>query len=523
VQLREIKGKHVTVVGLARSGIGAANLLSELGATVTVTEMKTEAELQDLIPSLSPSVKVALGSHPEDIFIKTDMVVISPGVTLDIPPLGLAKLKGIPIIGELELAYQIVMGNELRVMSKNKNSKVNSSLITHHSSPFFLAVTGTNGKSTTTALLGFMMKKGGFQTIVGGNIGNALTEEILKQVKSQKSKVRPPTCPPLLKGGFEGGCSLNSDLNSSIDYIVAEISSFQLESIKDFRPRVATIVNITPDHLDRYHSLEEYSDAKARIFENQGEGDFLVLNWDDPETMKVKSEKLTVKSKKPKIIYFSRREEVEGLYFKDGMVHCNLPPMTGTVPSLTPCHFPLIRADEIKIKGVHNLENAMAASAMALLAGCPVDAVIDSLKEFSGLEHRLEFVREMNGVMYFNDSKGTNVGAVIKSLESFQKPIILIAGGRDKAGDFSLLRQLVEERAKALVLIGEASEKIRKALGDITDTVMAKDLRDAVHVARSKAAKGDVVLLSPVCASFDMFVNFEDRGRQFKKIVAEME
>jgi UDP-N-acetylmuramoylalanine--D-glutamate ligase len=504
VQLREIKGKHVTVVGLARSGIGAANLLSELGANVTVTDIKTEEELKDFIPGLGPSVRLALGGHPEDIFLSADMLVVSPGVPLDISPISKAKEKGIPIIGELELAYQII-SSKFKVQSSKLGGKRG-----------FLAITGTNGKSTTTALLGFMMKKGGFQTIVGGNLGNALTEEILKQVKSQKSKVRPPACPLLLRGEFEGGCSLNSDLNLSIDYIVAEVSSFQLESIKDFRPGVATILNITPDHLDRYLSFEQYGLAKARIFKNQGEGDFLVLNWDDPAVMKVKSEKLKVKSEKPGIFYFSRREKVEGLYSKDGQIYCNFPDL-----SLDTHHLTLIRADEIKIKGVHNLENAMAASVMALLAGCPVEAVIDSLREFSGLEHRLEFVRELDGVSYFNDSKGTNVGAVIKSLESFSEPIILIAGGRDKAGDFSLLRQLVGEKVKSLILIGEAGEKIRKALGDLAATVMAKDLKEAVEMSRSIAIKGDVVLLSPACASFDMFVNFEDRGRQFKKLVAE--
>ncbi len=497
MQLREIKGKHVTVVGLARSGIGAANLLSELGTNVTVTDIKTEEKLKDFIPRLGPSVRLALGGHPEDIFLSADMLVVSPGVPLKIPHISSANSRGIPIIGELELAYQII------------SSKLGGKR-------GFLAITGTNGKSTTTALLGFMMKKGGFQIIVGGNIGNALTEEILKQVKSQKSKVRPPTCLPLLKGEFEEGCSLNSDLNLSIDYIVAEVSSFQLESIKDFRPGVATILNITPDHLDRYLSFEEYGLAKARIFKNQGEGDFLVLNWDDPAVMKLKSKKLEVKSEKPRIFYFSRREKVEGLYLKDGQIYCNFSDL-----SLDTHHSSLIRADEIKIKGVHNLENAMAASAMALLAGCPVEAVIDSLREFSGLEHRLEFVRELDGVSYFNDSKGTNVGAVIKSLESFSEPIILIAGGRDKAGDFSLLRQLVGEKVKSLILLGEAGEKIRKALGDLAATVMAKDLKEAVEMSRSIAIKGDVVLLSPACASFDMFVNFEDRGRQFKKLVAE--
>ncbi len=468
MELTEIKGKNVTVIGLARSGAGAANLLTELGAHVTVTDIKTAAELKEYIRQLSPAVNLALGAHPENIFVSADMLVVSPGVPLNISPIAKAKSKGIPVIGELELAYQMI-GKQVP----------------------FLSVTGTNGKSTTTALLDFMMRKGEFKTILGGNIGNALTEEIYQRRAESREL--------------------------SVDFIVAEISSFQLEAIKDFRPKGATIVNITPDHLDRYHSLEEYRDAKARIFENQGEGDSLVLNRDDPETMRLKREKLQVKDEKLKIVYFSRREKVEGLYSKEGMVYSNLPDLP-----LAPCPFPLIKTDEIKIKGVHNLENAMAASAMALLAGCRLEAVIDSLKEFSGLEHRLEFVRKLNGVTYYNDSKGTNVGAVIKSLESFSEPIVLIAGGRDKAGEFSLLRQLVKERVKALVLIGEASEKIKKALGDITDTVMAGDLRNAVNKAKDVAAEGDVVLLSPACASFDMFENFEERGRQFKGIVMEI-
>jgi len=493
----ELKGKRVTVVGLMRSGIGAANLLSELGAEVTVTDRKTREELMDSVHRLLPSVKLCLGGHPEEIFQDTDLVVISPGVPINIPELKNASAKGIKIIGELELAYQIV----------NSKFKIQDSKI-----PEFLAITGTNGKSTTTALLDFMMKKGGFRTIFGGNIGNALTEEILKEVSSEQLAV--------------GGSELTAD------FIVAEISSFQLESIEAFRPGGAAIINITPDHLDRYHSLEEYRDAKARIFENQRADDFLVLNADDPETMKVKNEKLEMRNKNPKIFYFSRKKEVEGLYFRDGQIYCNFPLMTGTVPILPPLAgksgtvplypLPLIRVDEIKIKGVHNLENAMAASAMALLAGCPFKAVAESLKEFPGLEHRLEFVRVMNGVRYFNDSKGTNVGAVIKSLESFTESIILIAGGRDKAGDFSQLRNLAKERVKAIVLIGEAKEKIKKALGDLTRTVIAKDLQEAVHLSQSMAVKGDVVLLSPACASFDMFIDFEDRGRQFKKIVMEL-
>ncbi|MFZ3137620.1 MAG: UDP-N-acetylmuramoyl-L-alanine--D-glutamate ligase [Thermodesulfovibrionales bacterium] len=469
--MKDLRDKHVTVVGLARSGTGAANLLSELGAIVTVTDLKTEDQLKDFIPGLNPSVRLMLGSHPEDIFAKAELLVISPGVPLDIPPVAMAAARGVPIIGELELAYQVIRSQKTEYRKQIE----------------FLAVTGTNGKSTTTALLDFMIKKGGYKTILGGNIGNALTEEIYKQRAKSKEQ--------------------------NVDYIVAEVSSFQLESIKDFRPKGAAIVNITPDHLDRYHSLEEYRIAKARICENQGTADFLVLNHDDPETMKVKSEKLKVK-----IFFFSRKEEVNGIYLKNGVVYCNFQDST---PGIR--HSALIKADEIKIKGIHNLENAMAASAMALLAGCPIEAVIDSLKEFPGLEHRLEFVRELDGVSYFNDSKGTNVGAVMKSLESFSGPIILIAGGRDKAGDFSLMRQLVSERVKALVLIGEAGEKIGKALGDLTETVQAKDLKEAVAVSRKLSVHGDVVLLSPACASFDMFRDFEDRGRQFKKSIMEMQ
>ncbi len=513
----EIKDKNVIVVGLARSGVGAAHLLSELGADVTIADIKTEGELKDFIHRLSPSVRLALGAHPEDIFLSPDMIIVSPGVPLSIPPIVKARARGIPIIGELELAYQIAThGSDTPpippIIPPNPPlEKGGRGDLIKGCRGGFLAVTGTNGKSTTTALLDFMMKKGGFRTILGGNIGNALTEEIHRRI-GEMGKRR--------NGEKELSVSPLRPLSVSdigVDYIVAEVSSFQLESIKNFRPKVAGIVNITPDHLDRYQSLKEYGNAKARMFENQKEGDFLVLNWDDPETIRVKSEKLKVKSEKPRIFYFSRKKEVEGVNLKDGIIYCNLPPITGSVPTV-----PLIRADEIRIKGVHNLENAMAASAMALLAECPFEAVIDSLREFPGLEHRLEFVREINGVKYFNDSKGTNVGAVIKSLESFQNPIILIAGGRDKAGDFSLLRQLVRERVKAIVLMGEASEKIKKTLGDITETVRANDLRDAVGISRRMAAKGDVVLLSPACASFDMFINFEDRGWQFKKIVMEM-
>ena len=251
---------------------------------------------------------------------------------------------------------------------------------------------------------------------------------------------------------------------------------------------------------------------------NQKANDFLVLNQDDHATMDLYDKKFKGRNNYlPNIYFFSRREEVEGVFCKDGTVYHNFPDgQREYFPQ------PLIHASEIKIRGIHNLENAMAASAMALLAHCPPEAVRESLKGFPGLEHRLEFVREVHGVQYFNDSKGTNIGAVTKSLESFKEPIILIAGGRDKAGDFSLLRPIVQERVKALVLIGEARKKIQGVLGDVTRTVTASDLREAVNISQRLADRGDIVLLSPACASFDMFFDFEDRGRQFKSIVKDL-
>ena len=477
----EIKGKKILIFGLARSGAGAANLLARSGAEVTVTDKKSKGELTEFVERLLPSVRLALGGHPDGIFKNTDLIVVSPGVPLDIPPLKKAKDAGIKIIGELELAYQIIRESKGQRAERTE----------------FLAVTGTNGKSTTTSLLYEMVKNSGFKAMIGGNIGNALTEEIYKKVEDKDA--------------------LNSQL-SALNCIVAEVSSFQLESIDEFRPNGATILNITPDHLDRYHhSMDEYRDAKAQIFLNQKKEDFLVLNADDPEVMEVENLKIKVKSERPKIFYFSRRKEIQGVYFKDDAVYSNI-----RDSKLSADSFKLIRASDIRIKGVHNLENAMAASAMALLAKCPVDAIVKTMKEFPGLEHRLEFVRDLDGVDYINDSKGTNVGAVIKSLESFSAPVILIAGGRDKAGDFSILRPLVKGRVKALVLIGEAGEKINKALGDLTETRFANDFKEAVMISRRCASKGDVVLLSPACASFDMFRDFEDRGRQFKKIVGDL-
>lgn len=472
---RDFKNMKVVVTGLARSGTGAANLLSMLGSDVTVTDKKSGNSLKSNIERLDPKIKVITGENPENIFTESDLIVVSPGIPLSIPPIAKAKKAGVPVIGELELAYRIIKEGLLPM--------------TYDPLPVFIGITGTNGKSTTTSLVDFMLKRSGFKTLLGGNIGNALTEELSRLSAEEE---------------FIG-----------LDYIVAEISSFQLESIEEFRPKAAAILNITPDHLDRYRDIEEYIDAKLRIFENQQAGDFLILNADDPVLMRIRREQLEVRSEKPTTIYFSRQREVEGVYFKNGVIYGN-----STHFPLPASPFPLMSQEEIRIKGLHNLENAMAATAVALASGCSHEAVVNVLKDFSGLEHRMELVEEFNGVRFINDSKGTNVGAVIKSLESFDR-VILIMGGLDKGGDFRALRNLIAGKVSALILLGEAKEKIADALEDITETLYVNDIREAVHASLSKAMEGDVVLLSPGCASFDMFADFEDRGRKFKEAVRE--
>ncbi|MBI5102880.1 MAG: UDP-N-acetylmuramoyl-L-alanine--D-glutamate ligase [Nitrospirae bacterium] len=471
-----MRGNKVTVVGLARSGTGAANLLSEMGASVTVTDIKPEEALKDHLSGLSGEVRTVLGGHPDELFMSADMIVVSPGVP-EIRQIKEARAAGVPVIGELELAYQILTTAGPGAVP-------------------FMAITGSNGKSTTTTLSDLMLRKNGSRTLLGGNIGNSLTEEIYKRCKT--AQVSP------------------ASVSAMFDWVVAEVSSFQLETVSTFRPRIAALLNVTPDHMDRYHSLREYGSVKARIAGNQGPEDFLVLNADDPVTMEILEELPVDRGEGPQVYFFSRKKEVNGVFLRDGDVWCSLP------VSSDGAAFRLISAGSIGIKGVHNLENAMAASAMALLAGCSARAVTAALAEFSGLEHRLEPVRELDGVRYFNDSKGTNVDAVLKSLESFSEPVVLIAGGRDKAGDFEALRGPVSRKVKAVVLIGEASHKIKKALDGATDVFLAGGLGEAVTLARGVAKAGDVVLLSPACASFDMFRDFEDRGRQFKKLVMEL-
>ncbi len=495
-KIETFKDKNILVVGLARSGVGAANLLSKLGAHVSVTDRKTGSVLQDNVEKLVPGIDVIAGDNPQELFDEADMIVISPGVPLSIGPLQHAKAGGVPIIGELELAYQTVAGSKLRI-SGDESEKKPAARSTEPATPHFIGVTGTNGKSTVTTLVDLMLKESGFKTILGGNIGNALTEEILKAVSGEMPEA--------------DRFALNAD------YIVAEISSFQLETIMEFRPKVAAILNISPDHLDRYESMNDYVTAKARILENQMPDDYLVVNADDPAVMDIVNVQVHAGDMSgPRLLYFSREREVEGIYYKEGALYCNIPYLEPAVPNL-----PFISSEEIRIKGMHNLENAMAAALMAVVSGCPLKVAADVLRNFAGLEHRLEPVALINGVTFINDSKGTNAGAVLKSLESF-KDIVLIMGGLDKESDFSILRESVKKNVKHLILLGAAKEKIATLLGESAETHMVGSMHEAVSLSAVVSSDGDTVLLSPGCASFDMFKDFEDRGVKFKEAVREL-
>ncbi|MBI5140809.1 MAG: UDP-N-acetylmuramoyl-L-alanine--D-glutamate ligase [Nitrospirae bacterium] len=455
-----LRGKHVTVVGLARSGAGAARLLARHGAIVTVNDKRPADTLANAIAMLSattPDNRVIIlpGGHPDEAFDGAELVVISPGVPSNIEPLEKCRRRGVPVIGELELGFRFM------------------------NAPF-AAITGTNGKSTVTTLLGLMIGASGKHAFVGGNIGLSICE---------------------------AAADVEAGAMPRPDWVVAEVSSFQLETIQEFRPKIAAILNITPDHLDRYDSPDDYARAKTRIFERQAGGDVLVLNADDAAVAALG------KIAPASVALFSRAIEVSNGVFMRGEMMCyNLDGSSGNI----------IPVADIKIRGVHNLENAMAASCMALLAGVKAEVIASVLREFPGLEHRLEHVAEIDGVTYINDSKGTNVGAVEKSLASFEQPVVLIAGGRDKASDFTALAPLVRRHAKAVVLIGEAAGKLEKALAGTVPIIHAESMADAVRKSRDAAKPGDVVLLSPACASFDMFRDFEDRGRVFKKEVGKL-
>lgn len=444
----DLKGKKVLVVGLGRSGIAASRLLLRQGAIVTATDSNPDEKLSDEAKGLSAlGVKIEAGGHRTETFISSDLIILSPGVPKAIKPAAAALDRSVRIISEIELAYRLT------------------------DTPV-IAITGSNGKSTTTTLIGEILRANGNTVFVGGNIGTPLSDYVLS--------------------------------GSTADWIVAEISSFQLETIEEFRPKISVLLNISPDHLDRYSNLSEYAEAKFKIFENQENDDAAIINGDENWCTQLAG-RIKCHS-----VFFSRKQKItNGIYTDDGWI----------ISDMEGARFRVCEISHLGIKGVHNLENAMASIAAGILAGCKQPVIESALRRFTGLEHRLEFVRELSGVKYMNDSKGTNVGAVIKSIESFNDPLLLIAGGRDKGSDFSPLGPLIKERVKRLILIGEASDKIAAAVGNMTKTSFAASLKEAVSIAHREAVKGDIVLLSPACASFDMFKNFEDRGVKFKEIV----
>jgi UDP-N-acetylmuramoylalanine--D-glutamate ligase len=440
----ELRDKRVLIVGLARTGIACARFLVGQGAKVAISDLRSEMDLREEIAALQGlAVEYLLAGEERRWLEGVDLVLPSPGVPAKNPLLEEAGSRGIAILSEIELAYRF-LGCPL------------------------VAITGTNGKSTTTTLVGEILKANGTKVFVGGNIGA-----------------------PLI--GFVGG---------DWQWGVVEVSSFQLEWIQEFRPRVAVLLNLTEDHLDRYPDFASYCRAKERVLENQTPEDIAVLNRDDPLVWAMRQKS------RARVVSFGSEEIEVGVFSRPGEIVWRDPSREERF---------LLRF--VKIQGVHNVENMMAAIAVAKALGVPAPAIQRALEAFPGLEHRLEFVREKAGVRYYNDSKGTNVGAVVKSLASFSQPVILLAGGVDKGGDYGVLRERVGKRVRRLVLFGAARERIAEALGGVTETVLVDDLQAAVRDAHEHARSGDVVLLSPACSSFDMFRNYAERGRVFKSLV----
>ena len=450
--LMELNNKRVLVVGLGKSGVASALFLKAHGARVTVSDNKSGDELRNEIPALlDHGITVETGGHGERTFREQDLIVVSPGVPVDAPMLQQARSLGEMVIGEIELAAQFLRGP-------------------------IVAITGSNGKTTTTALTGEIMTAGGLPTLVGGNIGTPAISLVERD--------KPETV------------------------IVLEVSSFQLETIQTFHPKIAVVLNVTPDHLDRHRTFEAYTDAKARMFENQKGDDFAVLNADDPTCVAMAARTGA------QVFWFSRQKEVEqGAWERDGKVLFRDGERQREI----------MLGSEIPLKGAHNLENVLAAVCAGALMGCAPEKIRQAVREFKAVEHRLEFVATIRGVDYYNDSKATNVDATIKALESFPANIHLILGGKDKGSDYSVLNDLLRQRVKRVYTIGAAAEKIESQIvsskGGEIEVVHAQTLENALRKANSVAEAGDVVLLAPACASFDQFKSYEHRGKVFKEIV----
>ena len=439
----DLSGKRVLVAGFGRTGQAVVKFLQDYPCEIAVSDTREASEFKNIQENY-PGVEFEFGGHTAKSFITADLIILSPGIPDTIEPMVAARESGIPIFAEIELAYRFLRGN-------------------------LIAITGTNGKSTTTKLAGAMLKAANKRAFVCGNIGVPLIE--------------------FCKHSRED------------DYYVAEISSFQLETIHQFKPHVSALINLAEDHLDRYPSVTPYFEAKMRVFENQTLADFAVLNYDDPY---IREHANRIRAHH---FWFSRKEiPPSGIYAKQGLIRV----LSG---------MPVLNFDLGVLKGVHNLENSLCATSIALLCGVLPKQMQQAVEEFEGLPHRMELVGDVAGVSYYDDSKATNVDAVVKSLESFPGNIFLIMGGKDKGCDYHVLRGLVEERVKTLILIGEAAEKIARELGDIRPPLFCKSLQDAVQAAAAAAVSGDVVLLSPACSSFDMFTDYAERGNVFRDSV----
>ena len=441
--------RRVLVIGAARSGLAAVDFLRKHQWEVILTDMKPVTEEAVLAHLEALDVQTIWGEQPDVKRLVPELIVISPGIPLTIPPAVTARSLGIPIINETELAFRAAKAP-------------------------FVAITGTNGKTTTTTLVGELLEGSGRQVVVGGNIGLPLV-------------------------------SVVEELGAE-DVIVAEMSSFQLETTVSFKPKVAVMLNLTPDHLDRHGDMQGYLEAKAKIFAHQDETDYLILNADDaylaPLADRARSQ----------VIFFSQQHILkEGVFLRGDSV----------IFSRGGVETSICQRAEIAIKGAHNLENAMAAIAAAMLMGVTPDRIRQVLRDFAGVEHRLEPVRRWHGVLFINDSKGTNPDSTIKALEAYDEPLILIAGGKNKGSDFTALAQLIAKRVKQVILIGQAKEELRQALegAGYHQYSEADTYEEVVRLAAQAAEPGDIVLLSPACASWDMFNSYEERGRLFKELV----
>ena len=447
----EIKRMRTLVVGLARSGVAACNVLRDLGVDVRATDAKPVSRLGPEVAALGDrGVKLELGRNSVEFARDCDLVVVSPGVSLETPLLRWAYESGKTVMGEVELAFCL-------------------------SDARFAAVTGTNGKSTTVSLLGDIVGGATDRVKVGGNIGYPIS-------------------------------ALAKDLGDDWTMVI-EVSSFQLDTSISFRPVVAVLLNISPDHLDRYSSYDAYIRSKARLFANQTADDFAIVNYDDPDSMKA------LEGSRARKFFFSTAGEVpEGAFVKDE----NVVVRAGGKETM------VFLTNDLRIRGPHNLANGLAAALAATVLGIEPDVIRRKVRDFKGLEHRLEHVDTVGGVEFINDSKATNLDAMERALEATGRPLVLIAGGRDKGSDWSGITDLVGRSVKSILAIGEARDKIRAAFSGVVRVETAESLEEAVRRAFKEASHGEAVLLSPGCASFDMFDDFEHRGREFTRVVREL-